>query len=131
MASKVAASMPPITTDPSTCREMPPAPVAVHSGTQPRMKAKAVIRMGRKRRLRSGQRSLEQGCALVVLHLGELDDQNGILGRQADQHDQTDLGVDIVVELAEVERDKGAEDRDGYAQQHARTAASSSRIARP
>ena len=46
----VAASIPPMTVVPRTWRETPPEPVANHSGTQPRMKAKAVIRMGRKRR---------------------------------------------------------------------------------
>ena len=47
MASNEAASMPPITTVPRTCREMAPAPVAVHKGTQPRMNANAVIKIGR------------------------------------------------------------------------------------
>ena len=49
MANKVAASMPPMTAVPMVWREMAPDPVAVQSGTQPRMKAKAVMRIGRKR----------------------------------------------------------------------------------
>src|SRR5512143_350122 len=32
---------------------------------------------------------------LVVLDLRELDDQNGVLGGQADQHDEPDLRVDV------------------------------------
>ena len=41
---------PPITTVPRMRRETEPAPSAVHSGRQPKMKAKAVMTMGRKRR---------------------------------------------------------------------------------
>ena len=48
-AINVAASMPPITVVPMIWRATEPAPVAVHSGTQPSTKAKDVIRMGRSR----------------------------------------------------------------------------------
>ncbi len=41
--------MPPITAVPNTRREIAPAPDALQSGTQPRMNANAVIRIGRKR----------------------------------------------------------------------------------
>ncbi|EXI65762.1 MAG: hypothetical protein AW08_02974 [Candidatus Accumulibacter adjunctus] len=41
--------MPPMTAPPITCREMAPAPLASASGTQPRMKANEVIRIGRRR----------------------------------------------------------------------------------
>src|SRR5262245_11552399 len=43
-AMRVAASMPPMTTVPMMRRETAPAPVAVQSGTVPRMKANEVIR---------------------------------------------------------------------------------------
>ena len=46
----VAASMPPNTVVPMDWRLAAPAPVANISGTTPRMKAKAVMRMGRSRR---------------------------------------------------------------------------------
>ncbi len=46
----VAASMPAITVVPRICRPAAPAPRAIHSGTQPRMNAKEVIRIGRRRR---------------------------------------------------------------------------------
>jgi len=49
MAMRVAAVIPPMTVVPMTCREIPPAPLAMASGTQPRMKAKEVIRIGRSR----------------------------------------------------------------------------------
>ena len=50
MAMNEAASMPPITVLPITWREIAPAPEAMASGTQPRMKANEVIRIGRRRR---------------------------------------------------------------------------------
>ena len=49
IARNEAASMPPITTLPSTRREMAPAPVAVHNGTHPKRNANDVIRIGRNR----------------------------------------------------------------------------------
>ena len=48
-ARQVAASMPATTTVPRICREAAPAPWAIQSGTQPRMKANEVIRIGRRR----------------------------------------------------------------------------------
>ncbi len=35
--------------------------------------------------------------ALLLLVLGELDDEDGVLTRQAHQHDEADLGEDVVV----------------------------------
>jgi hypothetical protein len=48
-AIHVAASIPPITTVPIICLDTAPAPVAIANGTVPRIKAKDVIRIGRKR----------------------------------------------------------------------------------
>ena len=45
----VAASMPPMTTVPRMRRDTAPAPLANHNGVEPRIKAKEVIRIGRKR----------------------------------------------------------------------------------
>ena len=99
MAMSVAASMPPITVGAEDAgATSAPAPVAITSGTQPRMKAKAVIRIGRRRSRAPRQRRVDERLALLVLVLGELDDQDGVLGRQADQHDQADLRVDVVLE---------------------------------
>src|SRR5216683_110163 len=47
IAMSVAASMPPRTVAPRICRELAPAPVEITRGRTPRMKAKAVMRMGR------------------------------------------------------------------------------------
>ena len=49
MAIKLAASIPPMTHMPITRREIAPAPLARARGTQPRMKAKDVMRIGRRR----------------------------------------------------------------------------------
>jgi hypothetical protein len=46
----VEASIPPMTVVPRICRDAAPDPAAVHRGTQPRMKANAVMRIGRSRR---------------------------------------------------------------------------------
>ncbi len=46
----LAAAIPPITVVPMIWRATAPAPLAVHRGTHPRMKANEVIRIGRRRR---------------------------------------------------------------------------------
>src|SRR5208282_5852189 len=51
MSTLLASSMPPITVVPMIWRATEPAPEAVHSGTQPRMKANEVIITGRRRSL--------------------------------------------------------------------------------
>ena len=50
MPTRVAALMPNTTAVPSTRRAEAPAPLAVASGSEPKMKANEVIRMGRSRR---------------------------------------------------------------------------------
>ena len=96
--------MPENTAVPSDWRISAPGPVAIISGTTPRMKAKAVIRIGRSRsRQASTAASTADGAALLRLP-GELDDQDGVLGGKADQHDQADLHQDIVVEPAQAPR---------------------------
>ena len=59
------------------------------------MKANEVIITGRKRSARAFGRGLQQRDAVLALLLGELDDQDAVLRRQADQHDHADLGVEI------------------------------------
>ena len=49
MPITLAASMPPITVVPMIWRATEPAPDAVHNGTQPRINANDVIRIGRRR----------------------------------------------------------------------------------
>ena len=59
-------SMPENTAMPITLRDSAPAPDAVSSGTTPRMKAKAVIRMGRSRSFAAAARR-RRGPSLLVL----------------------------------------------------------------
>ncbi len=92
-------------------RAAAPAPVATHSGTQPKMNANEVIRMGRKAQLGPFERGLDHRLALLELRLRELDDEDGVLGREADEHDEPDLRVDVVVEVPRHQAEEGAEDR--------------------
>ena len=95
MASSVAASMPVITTVPRIRRAAAPDPVAIHSGTQPRMKANDVIRIGRSRSARAFERGVDQIACPARARLRELDDQDRVLRREADQHDEADLRVHV------------------------------------
>ena len=104
MAIKVAASMPPMTVVPRMRREAAPAPVAITSGTTPRMKAKAVMRIGRRRRRAPASAASTSGRAALVLGLRELDDQDGVLGGQPDEHHQADLREDVQFVAASHER---------------------------
>ena len=90
--------MPQNTAVPSAMRISAPAPVAMYErhhaqdegerGHQDRPQAQA----GRPRPP-PGTRSMPCSSQLA----GELDDQDGVLGRQADQHDEADLREDVVV----------------------------------
>ena len=79
MPIALAASIPPIA-GAHHWRATEPAPVAVHNGTQPRMNANEVIKIGRKRNPRAFQRRVfRRGFSVFVLLLGELHDQNRVL----------------------------------------------------
>src|SRR5579883_726984 len=43
---------------------------------------------------------------------GEFHNQNGVLAKQTDQHDQTDLGIDVVSQSHRLQEEEGAEDSD-------------------
>jgi hypothetical protein len=58
----VATSMPEKTASPITFLASAPAPDAMTSGTTPRMKAKAVMRMGRKRSWAAPRAASARGC---------------------------------------------------------------------
>ncbi len=71
-------------------------------------------------------------CLSRILALREFDDQNGVLGRQTDQHHESDLRVDIVLDLhhegredhaqhgaSQPQQSERAEHRDRRAQQYA------------
>ena len=56
--------------------------------------------IGRSRSLQASSVAWYAGHALLALGLGELDDQDRVLARQADQHDEADLREDVDVHLA-------------------------------
>ncbi len=58
-------------------------------------------------------------AVLLVFALGKLDNQDSVLGCQSDQHDEADLGVDIVIEMSQPEKEISAEHGDGRAKQDA------------
>ena len=90
-AINVDANIPPITVVPIIWRATDPAPLAVHSGTQPSTNANEVIKIGPQANPCPAQRGVHQRLPAFVSVFGKLDDQNGVFRRQADQHDQTDL----------------------------------------
>ena len=62
------------------------APVASTTGTTLRMKANEVMTIGRNR-ARSLDRGVDQGFVVVQATVARhIDDQNGVLGRERDQH---------------------------------------------
>ena len=113
----VEASMPPATEVPTELRAPAPAPVATASGSTPRMKANDVIRIGPQPDAAGLDRGVEDRQAALAQLLGELDDQDRVLGREADQHDEADLAEDVVGEPAQQLRAQAAEDGQGHAEQ--------------
>src|SRR5271170_433874 len=67
----------------------------------------------------AGEGRFNERLPAVVFDLGKFHDEDGILGRQTDQHDQANLSVDIIFKVAEEKREEGPEHSDGHAQQHA------------
>jgi hypothetical protein len=64
------------------------------------------------------ERRLRGALALEEALLRELHDQDGVLRRQADQHDQADLEVDVVLEPAHGDESERPGDREGYRRHH-------------
>src|SRR5256885_15687949 len=54
---------------------------------------------GAKAQARALERRVGEGLTLLKFLFGELDDQNGVLGGEADEHDQADLRIDIAFDL--------------------------------
>ncbi len=60
------------------------------------------------------QQSLLDRPALVADLIGEFDDQNAVLGRDTDQHDDTDLTIDVQRVVEDIEPHQGA----GHGERH-------------
>ena len=103
-----AASIPPMTVEPSTRRETAPEPWQTTMASSRQMKAKDVIRIGRRRKLRAFERGIDQRFAFLVFGLGKFDNQDGVFGRQTNEHDHTDLRIDIIFHVAQSKVDEGA-----------------------
>src|SRR5205823_4001972 len=69
----------------------------------------------------SFQGRIDQGLTLIVLVLGEFNDQNGILGGKADQHDQSNLGINIAFDLHHVGRVEGTDQHASEPENHKRS----------
>ena len=94
MPMKDAEIMPP-NTGVATSRRASCAARADDQRHRPRMKAKDVIITGRNRSRAPSVAASQQRHAVLALLLGEFDDQDAVLGRQADQHHHADLRVQI------------------------------------
>ena len=73
----------------------------------------------------SGQRGIGDRLAIFIFDFRKLHDEDRILGRQADQHHQSDLGKDVVLtclrshQLQQPSGAEGTEDGDRRSEQHA------------
>ena len=98
--------MPKNTAMPTAWRISEPAPEEMTSGSTPRMNANEVIRIGRSRSRQASTTASVDVPPLLLLLLGEFDDQDRVLRRQSDQHDEADLGqhVDVLRHEPDAER---------------------------
>ena len=88
--------MPAKMTMPMSTRVTAPAPEATISGTMPTTIAAVVIRIGRRRTpAASSIASRRERPRGLLQPVGEIDHQDAVLGDQADQGHQADLGVDV------------------------------------
>ena len=87
--------MPPTITQPICWRDSAPAPVREASGTAPSTIAPVVIRIGRRRSTAASSTASIVAHALRLDLVGELHDQDAVLGDEAHQRDQADLAVDV------------------------------------
>ena len=112
--------MPPTTTVPRIRREAAPDPVATHNGRHPTMKARAVITIKtRNGHTGSVQRGIADALPPFVVQFGELDNQDRVLGREADEHHQPDRRENIVLKMTCVQSQIRTQNGDGRAQQDA------------
>jgi hypothetical protein len=73
--------------------------------------------MGRSRSRAPASAASIEGRAAFVLGLRELDDEDGVLGGQRDQHHEADRGEDVHLVAADDQEREGPEDGDRRAEQ--------------
>ena len=88
---------------------MAPGPVATTRGMSPATNANDVIKIGRKRTRAPFDCRLGDRESVGVLLRRELDDEHRILAEQADEHDQTDLRIDVIGQPHELEQEERPE----------------------
>ncbi len=67
----------------------------------------------------SAQSGLRDAHSTFVVRFSKLDDEDGVLRRQTDQHDQSDGGENVVFEQPSAQREISTEDRDRSTEQNA------------
>src|SRR5882762_1374499 len=60
---------------------------------------------------------VDQAATLFEQLLGKFDDQNGVLRRESDQHDQTYLHVNVIHQSASVDEQQRSQNCHGHRQQ--------------
>ena len=100
---ELATSMPANTEVPTSRRLICAAPCGEHQRQQTQNEGNRGHHHRAKPHARAERRGLPDRHARLALLLGEFDDQDAVLGRQRDQHDQADLRV-------EIERQSGDQD---------------------
>ena len=93
---KVADSIPPVTAVPMAFLAPAPAPAARARGRTPKKKANEVMRTGRNRNRAASRVASISPAPWASRFPGELDDQDGVFGGQAQGGDKADLKVDII-----------------------------------
>ncbi len=58
------------------------------------------------------ERGFDETESLLVFHLRELDDEDGVLRGETDEHDEADLRVDVVFVVPDHQCGEGAPNRD-------------------
>ena len=96
----VDAIMPPATAVPTECRASRPAPLANDERHDAEDEGERRHQNRPQPDARGFDRRVGDRHAARAQLLGELDDQNAVLRRQADQHHQADLAVDVVDQAA-------------------------------
>ena len=91
----LAASIPTKTGVLTLRRAISEAPSAQTSGVRPAMNAMEVIITARNRSLAPSSAASRMPMPLLSLVLGELHDQDRVLGRHRDQHHEPDLAIEI------------------------------------
>lgn len=123
IAIPLAANIPPITAVPITLLEIAPDPEALQRGTQPRINANEVMRIGLSLSFAPTRAASASDLPFSYSALAKFNDQYGILRRQADQHDETDLSINIVLKRetlkpAQIKGRESSENCDWHAQQN-------------